>query len=301
MRFASSALRSETFKLVDIGCAGGIDPVWRSFANRLEALAIDASAAECSRLAAAEDLDVTYIAAFVSAFDKLIDLSTDPAWRVVLDACKRLSSSRMAEKKSARLKHASTAEQIRNNAWQLTDLANTGRPVVVRDLLRTRGWIQADYVKIDVDGADFEILRSLAGMFDELQVVAAQLEVNFVGGVEPHQHVFHNTDRFMRQQGFELFRLDVRNYSSSSLPSRFATTEPAQTETGRPVQGDAFYGRDVIDRPFALSDEKLLKLAAVFSAWDVPDAAADILVENSEQLGRLVEVERGLDMLAAQT
>jgi hypothetical protein len=60
-------LGTEKFRLLDIGCSGGIDDVWRSFEPRLQALGIDASVAECQRLAAAErNTDVSYVAAFAA-------------------------------------------------------------------------------------------------------------------------------------------------------------------------------------------------------------------------------------------
>ena len=50
-----------------------------------------------------------------------------------------------------------------------------------------------------------------------------------------------------------------------------------------------------------LSAEKIAKLAAVFSAWDVPDAAAELLIGRRETLAPLFDIDTGLDLLAAQT
>ena len=70
-------LKTENFVLLDIGCSGGLDPMWRAFEPRLRALGIDASATECQRLAGLErNPDVSYVAAFVSsAADKPVDHS----------------------------------------------------------------------------------------------------------------------------------------------------------------------------------------------------------------------------------
>jgi len=81
-------------------------------------------------------------------------------------------------------------------------------------------------------GADFEILQTFKGRFDRLGVIAVQLEVNFVGTEQPHEHSFHNTDRFLRGAGFDLFRLDVRNCSTRALPARYVWPTRAETVSG---------------------------------------------------------------------
>ena len=233
-------------------------------------------------------------------------MSAGPAAPLIMKMRDRMSFMRTREIREGRLKDASTEEQFRHNAWELTGLADPGKPVVVPDLLAERGWTDLDYLKIDIDGADFEILQSFKGRFDPLGVIAVQLEVNFVGTDQPDEHTFHNTDRFMRGEGFDLFRLDVRNCSTRALPARYIWPTPAETVSGRPFQGEAYYARDVLaphraEAGARLSVEKIAKLAAVFSAWDVPDAAAELLIGRREILAPLFDIDAGLDLLAAQT
>ena len=302
------ALATENFRLLDIGCSGGLDPVWRSFEPRLRALGVDASVTECERLAALErNPDVAYRAAFVTPVaGRAIDLSAGPAAPLIMEMRDRMSFMRTREIREAGLKQASTVELLRNNAWEMTGLADPARPVVPADLLAEHGWSDLDYLKLDVDGADFEILQSFAGRFDPLGVIAVQLEVNFVGTDRADEHTFHNTDRFMRAQGFDLFRLDVRNFSTRALPARYIWPTPAETVSGRPFQGEAYYTRDLLashraDAAAGLGIEKVAKIAAVLSAWDVPDAAAELLLARREALGGLLDIDAGLDLLAAQT
>ena len=301
-------LRTEKFALLDIGCSGGIDPIWRAFEPRLRALGIDASETECRRLAGLErNPDISYVAAFASrSADKPVDISAGPAAPLIMKARDRLSFMRTQEIREQRLRDASTEEKFRHNVWELTGLADPAKPVVVPDLLAERGWTDLDYLKIDVDGADFEILQSFKGRFDALGVIAVQLEVNFVGTDQPHEHTFHNTDRFLRGEGFDLFRLDVRNCSTRALPARYIWPTPAETVSGRPFQGEAYYARDVLaphraEAGAKLSAEKIAKLAAIFSAWDVPDAAAELVISRRETLAFLFDIDAGLDLLAAQT
>jgi hypothetical protein len=285
--FVAAKLKTEGFRLLDVGCSGGIDAIWRDFEPRLQALGVDASEAECRRLAELErNPGVTYVAAFVgSSAGKPIDLSAGPAAPLIMQMRDRLSFMRTREIREVRLKTASTQEKLRHNAWELTGLADPTKPIVLSDLLAEHGWTDLDYFKIDIDGRDFEVLQSFEGRFDALRVLAVQLEVNFVGTDSAQDHTFHNTDRFLRREGFDLFRLDVRNFSTRALPARYVWPTPAETVSGRPFQGEAYYARDVLAPHRAaanggLSTEKLAKLAAVLSAWDVPDAAAELLLQR---------------------
>src|SRR5215472_12870566 len=59
-------LKDERFTLVDIGCSGGLEPIWREFGERFAAVGFDASASECRRLQAEErNPNVRYVAGFV--------------------------------------------------------------------------------------------------------------------------------------------------------------------------------------------------------------------------------------------
>jgi len=288
------------FHLLDVGCSGGIDARWRVFGDRLKALAIDASVAECERLQKAETSPgIEYVAAFVAgSATKKIDPTRSQASDLILAVRERLSFMRTLELRESRLARAEIEEKLRHNAWDKTRLADATRPLVVPELLASRGWSALDYLKIDIDGADWEVLQTFAGRFAALGVLGVQLEVNFVGTDAPTEHAFHNTDRLMRQQGYELFRLDVRTYSSRALPARYVWPTPAETVSGRPWQGEAYYARDVGTN--GLSAAQQAKLAAIFSLWSVPDLAAELLTRERVALEPLLDIDKGFDLLAAQ-
>jgi hypothetical protein len=178
----------------------------------------------------------------------------------------------------------------------MTELADQEKPVLVPELLAARGWTDFDYLKIDIDGSDFEVLQTFEGKLRPAGVLGLQMEVNFVGTDDPGEHTFHNTDRFMRRQGYELLRLDVRNYSSRALPARYVWPTPAETLFGRPFQGEAYYALDF--EQAALDPTKLLKLAAIYAAIGVPDMAAELLLKRRAEFA--LDIDRALDLLAAQ-
>jgi hypothetical protein len=300
----AEGLKTEPFALVDVGCSGGIDRRWRVFEPHLRVLGIDASKAECRRLTELEHhASAEYVAGFAG-----LPVGHPNRHKTSVDAIgdlikPRLSYMRSREIRRDSLAGASHEERMRQNEWKTTELAHPNDIIVVPELLAQRGWNDVDYLKIDIDGDDFEVLQSFDGRFEKLGLIAVQLEVMFIGSDSDLQHTFHNTDRFMRRQGFELFDLEVRHYSARALPGRYVWPTPAETTFGRPFMGEAYYALD----PAApnggrhmLSPEKLAKLAATFSLWHVPDAAAELLLAKRAELDPLLAVEQALDALAAQ-
>jgi Methyltransferase FkbM domain len=306
LRRVADVLHQEPFTLVDLGCSGGLDPAWRAFGDKLRAVGFDPNVAECERLASEEILaSVNYIAAFVGLrpdhpFARLKagkpDFENNP-WG-------RLSVARTVEIRRNKIDDTPAAAKANSSAQKQTS-ADADHPVFLPEFLEERHIRDIDFIKIDVDGRDFEILHSIENVLADAGVMGLILEVNFVGSAAETDHTFHNSDRFMRAHGFELFKLTVNQYSVASLPGKYRYHIPAQSAFGRPYQGDALYVRDLC-RPgsevFAaeLSPEKLLKTAAIFAAFDLPDCAAEILVKFRAGLAPFCDVDSLLDTLAAQ-
>lgn len=265
LTFVAATLKSEKFSVVDVGCSGGLEPVWRFFADKFRAVGFDVSIDACQQLADREtQSDVHYVAGFVD-IPPNHEFARRAAGKPVLDqVMARLSSRQAVEQSALKLECADLDGKLQQNAWQKTRLADKSTPIHLCETLERMDFTDVDYLKVDIDGADFRVLNSVEGQFDRLGILAARLEVNLYGGVDDTEHTFHNTDRFMRSQGFELIGLDNRKYSMSALPARFPYPMFAQTVTGRLIQADAFYARDPVGRAGkTLSAEKLAKLAAI--------------------------------------
>jgi hypothetical protein len=146
----------------------------------------------------------------------------------------------------------------------------------------------------------------LNGRFDEFGVLAVDMEVMFYGGDCPTDHTFHNTDRFMRQNGFDLFGMAIEHYSMSSLPFRYKYSQASSTMGGRPVFGDALYVRDICSTTAPpvperfLTPDKLINAVLLFSLYNLPDCAAEILIGHREKLAEYIDVTVFLDALTKQ-
>jgi hypothetical protein len=344
-RLVAASLNSETFKLVDVGCAGGLTTGFRTFGERLQAVGFDGNAEEIARLQAAEKNPlVSYVAGLVGLppshplrLHQGRRYSDRAYWHMWVD--KRLSYERTFDVRAARaegreprsiedfykevvlaqdwtpfplsgfdLDYVRAFEAVEPTAEEVA--AALAAPAEAEEIylpayLQAAGFTDADFIKVDVDGPDFDVLRSLGPIVKEPSVLGVALEVCFYGSHDANDNSFHNTDRLMRQKGFDLFGLSVRKYGSAALPSRYLDWHPSMTVDGRPVQGDAIYIRDFSSRArkaeaAAVSDEKLAKAAAIFALFTLPDYAAELLLVHRERLQNVLDVEAALNVLAAE-
>jgi Methyltransferase FkbM domain len=305
--YVAEIAKPGAFQLVDVGCSGGIDRQWRRLGRGLHAIGIDADVAEIQRLRAAErNPGVTYLNAFAGiAPDHPIAIKKKGKPDLERNPWPRLSTARYMEIAYPKDKEVTDKEKRSANLWPEGRLADPESPVIVPEYLKTEGIASLDFLKIDVDGKDFDILQTFDQTLTELKVLGVGIEVRFWGSHEETDGAFHNVDRFLKAQGFELFNLSIRRYSTAALPSRFSGRAPGATEMGRVHQGDAMYARDLgsgLYDEFAkrLTGEKVLNLAAIFAAFDLPDCAVEVALKLRSALAPVCDVDKVLDLLAAQ-
>lgn len=305
-RYIAAQLGGAPFTLVDVGCSGGIDSIWRIFGERLRAFGFDPNIDECKRLSAAELLPgVHYVPAFVGLpANHSITIRRGDKPHHQRNPWGRLAIARSLATRDKLKPTMSAAELTALNQWQRTTLADPATPVYLPDFFRDHAIEDIDFIKIDVDGPDFDILQALYDSLIKLNVLAVGLEVNFIGSQDETVHTFHNTDRFMRSLEFELVHLTVRPYSLAALPARYLTRTPAQSLSGRPLQGDALYVRDFGDPAQAagrdLCPTKMAKLAVIFSAFGLYDCAAEVVLTHRDRLAALLDTRHLLDLLCAE-
>jgi Methyltransferase FkbM domain len=305
-RYVASQLAGVPFTIVDVGCSGGIGPIWRLFGKKLLAYGFDPDLDECKRLSAEEPLTgVHYIPAFVGLPpNHPIAVRRGGNPYLQRNPWDRLAVARSLAVRD-RLKPAmSNAELTALNQWHRTTLADPNKSVYLPDFFRDRAIADIDLIKIDVDGPDFDILQTLADSLIELNVLAVGLEVNFFGSDDGTGHTFHNTDSLMRGLGFALAHLTMRPYSLAALPMKYRLPRPAESVSGRPYQGDALYVRDWGDPAEAarqnLSPAKMAKLASIFAAFGLYDSAAEVVLTHRERLADFLDPIRLLDLLCVE-
>jgi FkbM family methyltransferase len=292
---AGDALAGDPFMLVDVGCGLGIDDAWRTFGAHLRAHAFDPQIDEIERLAAAEENPhVRYHAAFVGLPGAPVQEPPDSYFEPITR-----SSTFAALRRAQKVGPLSLVE---TNDWQDRELSD--RTVGLADFLRSQGVERVDFVKIDTDGNDLNVLRSVEELIEPSRMLGFMVETPFTGPADDSAHTFRNVDRLLKRHGFLLCTLSVERYSRAALPGPFTYSTLAQTVWGQAMWGDLVYLRDGAHPDYArfgdLSPTKLLKLACLYELFLAPDCAAEILITHRSRLAPLVDIDRLLDLLTPE-
>jgi Methyltransferase FkbM domain len=284
------------FVLVDVGCAGGIAEPWRAFGPSLVAHGYDPDVAACEEAQAREPFPhVRYHARFVGLPEshpmvqrRLADGDRWPNTNIWGRVTAGYLAAKQHETSAADPAHARVADP--------STIAG------VEELVREERLPTVDFLKVDVDGPDQDVLETARHVLSDRQALGVAVEVNWFGSANPSEPTFHNTDRFMREQGYALFGITVRPYSRTDLPAPFLRELYAETRFGQPYQGDAIYVRDLAapdqqELAAVYPDEKLIKLACVYELIGLPDCAAEVLNCFRPRLAAFGDTEALLDAL----
>lgn len=295
--FQSKCLQylNEDFVLIDIGCSGGIDSIWyEAFKDKLQAYGID------SNIAAIDDLNkkntnpkIKYTEAMI-ACEKQQQSFDD----VEEDLWSRTSAAAAAEVAAKFVKTMNIDTVIANNLYKHIDAAHN--VVTFKAYAETHQIKKIDFIKIDIDGEDFNVLKNAKDVLKTQSCLGVVIEVNFYGG----KNRFSAVDLFMKELGFDLLELRPRRYDSKHLPGRFEFKMLAQAQEGRILQADALFLRDPCKQlmqgeTVTMTANQLLKLCMLYDACSMSSWAAEILISFKDILeSSKVNVQELLDVLA---
>lgn len=298
----SGVFRASPFVLVDVGASGGIEQYWRAFEPNLMAFGFEPLVKECERLNSLEhSLTVKYFPYFVGGegYESLFppSLASDPKLGWNDEVYQRTSAVR-----AQNLMSMSFTRRFNNED---PEIVFTHQKTSLDQFFSTTEIDTIDFVKVDTDGHDYEVLTGARRVASDKQILGFFVECQLHGIAHPHANLFANIDRLMRELGFSLFDIEVYRYSRAALPGHFVYDIPAQTREGQVVWGDALFMRDVTadgyeSRWLALPPLKLLKLVCLHEIFGMPDCAAEILVNKQSALNALVDPLPLLDMLTQE-
>jgi FkbM family methyltransferase len=298
---ATQLFAADPFFLVDVGASGGVDSHWDCFAPHLAGVGFDPLKKECDRLNREQaSRGIRYVDAFVGADgfealypEQIAHQSAGP----LPNAYERASSTR-----AQKIASYSFAQRFNNED---PEIVYTDRHVSLDGFVATEGIKSIDFLKVDTDGHDYEVLVGAKRALADTQVLGAFVECQFHGINHEHSNLFANIDRYLRENGFMLFDLEAYRYTRSVLPGRFVYDIFAQTQEGQMVWGDALYFRDPMAPGYAelwgsLPRIKLLKLVALFELYGLYDCAAELLVAQRDTAFAGLPVDRWLDVLTRE-
>lgn len=266
--------------LLDVGCSGGLHYVWDRFGDSLHAVAFDPLVLEIERLRRESPRkNVVYEAAFVGA-PHYADLFPHAVKQTSPDTNFRDRTSAMRANGSYQ-----NYEREHFNNGQPLQFSETR--LSLDGYCASHGIQAADFIKVDTDGHDYEVLLGADRLLSE-GVLGVSVEVMFQGPVHEHANLFCNIDRYLRGKGFTLCDMEAFRYSRAALPMPFYYDLPAQTDRGALLWGEAVYFRDLANPSYAqhwnypLTQAALLKLAALYDVFGLSDCAAELIRNRPE-------------------
>ena len=285
--------RRDPVHIVDVGASGGIDSYWHEFGDQLRAVGFDPLVVEIERLNSEAVRGVNYIAARVTCASPLPDDS-------------RLSTDFFRQRTSAvRAAGLARLDYTREHFNAGAELRLSDERIVLDDYFSDADASSIDFIKVDTDGQDYEVLVGTRSILHAGRVLGLAVEVQFQGHVSDSANVFGNIDRLLRGEGFSLFDVEAYRYSRAALPAEFVYEIPAQTTSGQVSWGDALYFRDLGDPDyeqrwgFVPTSEDVLKLACFYELFGLLDCAAELILKYQALCWGLDRREL-LDILATE-
>jgi FkbM family methyltransferase len=287
----------QPFVLFDVGCAGGLDSLWRRFGDQLAGVGFDPQQSEIERLRNVEtNPKITYVASLIGLHDQH-----------EFHQRRQKQGSKFYDYFNA-FERTSAADVWRRGNKQQSNVIEenlTPAKIAISDYVSAHSVAHIDFIKVDTDGHDLEAVLSAESIIKPCGVLGLMIESPFTGGHDETENSFHNIDRVMRKNGFIPYAIGVRQYSREALPARFLLDIPAQTISGPVLWADVVYLRDGASSQYSsfwgeeLDQIAILKLASLYELFGVPDCAAELLVTYRDRVSQIADVDQLLDFLVS--
>ena len=262
----SKVLSDLSFTALDVGARGGFLPDLTPLAAHVDAIGFEPDVEECARLNSAID---TQVSPWKSIRFLPIALGNSEEARS-LNLYRQRGCSSLLEA------NVELAEQFSRADYFLLDGVAQVQTIPLDIACERYGFDDAVFIKLDVQGAELEILRSGHKLISE-GLLVVRLEVEFIQQYR-HQPLFSDIDSYLRSQGFHLMQfIDLSTWRrSTKVQHPGLKIGPVPYSRGQLVHGDAIYFRDPerIDGSSEEAVQAQLKAAFLATTYEQIDHAA---------------------------
>ena len=221
MSLLETRLERDRLRLFDVGARGGVDPRWRRFAASLEVVAFEPDPGECDRLNR-ETAGLPYPARFLNGA-LWREVRSDVPFHVANWAV----ASSIYPPNSAFLSSFPGAATMLDTKEQRRISTTT-----LDEVQRTEG-LAPDCLKLDVEGAELDVLVGGEGVLGDVLVLEIEVEFSPLFNGQP---MFWDVDAHLRERGWRL--LGLRRNSWRRIPQA-STSAPGYG--GQLIAADALY------------------------------------------------------------
>lgn len=280
--FATSPLT-----IVDIGARGGAEKQWQIYRNQRRIIGFEADAQECIKLNKTSSNKERYYPVALGR----------KRGRVIFFIHPHAATSGFYKSDASFLKRFPGSKPFLPRATTLIetiDFATFAKRNKIDDI---------DFMKIDVEGAELDVLKGLGKKFEN-SVAGISAEAVFY----PWRHgmpTFAELDSFLRKRHFVLYDLPIFRWEKASTsPYMFTDDVFGPTDKGQVVWAQALYLKDAVaelripSRRKHWSALKILKLTSIMELYQLEDCAIELIWEAATQgLLKKYDVKKMVDLL----
>lgn len=192
-------------------------------------------------------------------------------------------------------------EEIVSRFWDYENLKLIGEEkidcVSLDHLLENKKINQPNFLKIDVEGAEYDVLEGASKMISNESCLGIKIECRFdkwyLNPKDEPNKIFSEIDIYLRKFGFKLYDLKAFKHSRKTLNNAFILSNNGKKIPGGPTKYgqinvcDAIYFKDPFlkEKVFKsnLTNLNLIKLAILMDIYKQYDSVAEIFLTLSEK------------------
>lgn len=269
--------KDSAFTLLDIGGCGEYHSMREVFGDHLRVLGIEASRSKVDHLNNSNTRRP-----YIRYFHYRVGLAEDHPFILLRRARSAVEYDFYGQTSSDR---AAQITRMSADPCFVRQQELGSESIGVDGFVESQGNPDIHFINMGVQEAGYEALISAQQLLTSKPLLGVSMKVNFYGGDHDTDHAFGNTDRYMKQAGYELFALTVHLYSRIALPGRFWGNCLGRTVSGTPLRGEAVYVKQAIMKETAASETDLLRSLGIFDLIGLRDCLAHILILNEERWG----------------
>ncbi len=258
-----SAVENDPITLIDVGARAGIHDRWAALGIDLRVVGFEPDAAECSRLNSAAKGGQTFVATALAdrPGQRKLNLTRAPGCSSMLEP-NRAFLSRFPD----------------SGRWDIQRTVEV--PVDTLDNVLAGLKVSPDFMKLDVQGGEVDVLKGALASCDKL--LGIEVEVEFAE-LYKGQPLFSHIDEALRAKGFSLFDLKRCWWKREG-------GQKTANHRGQLIFGDALYFKDLSAANGSLSKQRLLKNILIAILYEKNDYVAE-LAQIGKEKGLFSETE----------